>query len=1163
MLTPKKPLTTVKKGSISRKTSSDLNEKPGNTFIEPNIQPGFLSGLFGNVDTLKPDSVSGWVIDVERPTESLNVTIYFNGIAIAHGITDTYRPDISKITQVSANCGFHIKWDKKKISMAIVNLKKNQLCPITICPDDGTRSLGIPITPSVATIQDWLKTDPVDGHLDQVDSNLSVTGWAVDPSKDCSARVEIFLDGVIVIEKDANLPRPDFILSKPDYVMSGFKIQIPRKALTRLVSKVEARVNGFLLPGSPIKLDITKKISISIPKIENGKLLIQLELNGWPGEAIEGELQIDGRMVEVLKLKAVHDKTDTTKKFEGHWTLPKHLIDGQPHVYVFSVPFGNSVVRSDASILSYPQYSIHIDKADMNVISGWTYRHDRSSSLQLNLTRNGVLENFSSANITRIDVWESSDLAPKNTGFNFILNSTPNTLAVEFELVDVETDIAVVSIAICSPYENLVALANDLVSSHSLYATIASRAVLSQIIMKADGELACSIKKCPSPKRSHHASEEVDIIIPVYGGAIETVECIESVLAAKNKTLGRIIVVNDCTPDKLIEEYFTVLEKRDRDDLVVIHRTTNGGFSEAVNIGMIVAGDRDVILLNADTVVQSGWIDRLAAAASGDSRIGTVTPLSNNAEICTIPYLCKSLPVSEPALAVEVDHAAATVNAGKVIDIPVAIGFCMYIRRQCIDEIGLFDAATWGRGYGEEVDFCLKASAHGWRHVMTGDTFVVHRGNVSFGDEKFERIKESAKKISELYPFYEQVIQRFLAADPGAEVRRKLNIELIGNALPQKRILHVTHGFGGGTEQYLKDMLTLNIEAGYTPLVLRFMDTGTAELDVELADTRLAGFFADEHQEKYAAHEIEAIKTNIVKLGFERLHIHAPFGVSFGLLEWLSTTFPFNITIHDYAWICPRASLTTSGGRYCGEPQVEQCNSCVQFYKPHSGLKHLVKEVDGNIANYRERFSKIIARAETVFVGADDVEQRMKRHGMLGNYKAIPHPAPKDSVFAISRNLANQSFNGGQIKIALFGGISDIKGFHVLLECAEYAFKNKLPLQFIVFGYTMDDALCLTLPNIELLGKYKEEELEDLVQQHQPHLSFFPNQWPETFSYTLSHSIRLGIWPVVSDIGAPAERVRENQFGATYIRSIEAIDICTLLIDQAICRAKKQNNRMY
>jgi GT2 family glycosyltransferase/glycosyltransferase involved in cell wall biosynthesis len=832
--------------------------------------------------------------------------------------------------------------------------------------------------------------------------------------------------------------------------------------------------------------------------------------------------------------------------------LPEYLIDGHPHVYVFSVRSGEKISRTDATVLSYPKYSLSIDVADSSTISGWLYRHDKASQIQLCMRSSDYPEQHTSTNISRLDVCCAHINAHEHTGFEFRLMEKQVYQGTVFNLYDVETGIDIANIAISMPYESLTSLAIELAKLPT--SSFAKRNDLSQALMRSEGLASYSVKLLP--KVVHKTCpQQVDIIIPIYGGAVETVECLESVLASKNNILTRIIVINDCTLDRDIRNYLELLEKRERNDLIILHRTENGGFSEAVNIGMIAAGDHDVILLNADTVVQSGWIDRIIGVSGTDSRIGTITPFSNNAEICTLPYICKSLPVLDPDLAAEIDNVASSVNAGKIVDIPVAIGFCMYIRRECINEVGFFDAATWGRGYGEEVDFCLKASALGWRHVMACDTFVVHRGNVSFGDEKLERVKVSAKKISERYPFYDHVIQRFLAMDPASKLRRTINIKLINNALPANRILHITHNFGGGTEQYIKDMVILNKEAGHIPFILRFSSTGEASLSTELSGTRLVGLFADHHDEKYTRFETKTILEDIAKLGITKLHIHSPIGISIEFIDFVTANYNFDVTVHDYSWICPRVSLTISNGVYCREPEVKKCSECVKFNKPHPGLQHFVIDAKENIADYRVFFSKLFSRAEKVSCGAKDVVERMQHHGIEGKYIAAAHPVTDGSVFSQTQNLENKWDGRGKISVAMFGGISDIKGFHVLLECAEHVFKKNLPIQFILFGHTMNDDLCRAHSSIKILGRYKEDSLSELVERYRPHLSFFPNQSPETFSYTLSHSLRLGIWPLVSDIGAPAERIRQCEFGAVYPFTLNASEICNFIIEQAILQS--------
>ncbi|MDV6344322.1 glycosyltransferase [Nitrosomonas sp. Is37] len=1128
-----------------------------NVFISGNISGKTGERLFGCIDSIDQAGVKGWIIDVSAPSKQIRLSAYIRKNRVGQVVANIFRPDISEIVKSPAYCGFHLKWDKNLLKETLNDMADDQPCPVLVIPEGEALAIAITATliPSVHEAKSWLGSGIPDGYLECMDENLVVMGWAVAPSQDSPALVELQLNGEAVAQQTATLPRPDFIGKHSDKLHSGFKIALPRASLSRLAFEIEARVDGFLLPNSPVKVDFTNKLTIKILGIKNQE--IQAELTGWPGAALDGELHVDGRYFSTINFNPSSESQGGTYHCAGRLALPPQFVDGQPHVYFVCIREGEAVVRSDARVIAYPTYSVHIDWADFNRIVGWAFRHDRKNPLTLSITSPERTKRTFQTQITRDDVLSAFPNAIVTSGFALTFPVTQLSGAISYILQDEETGITLARVSVASPYDVMCELAYDMAKSDSETTRVRLQTVMSKLVMRSGGGVEFTSKTMPPPQRAQSPAE-IDVIIPVYGGVAETMECIESVLAAKNETPSRIVIVNDCTPDSFIKDYLNDLEKRGHENLLIIHRTINGGFSEAVNIGMIVAADRDVILLNADTVVQSGWIDRLVSSAKSDPRIGTVTPLSNNAEICTVPYQCKSLPVANAALAQEVDRVAATVNAGKYVDIPVAIGFCMYIRRQCLDEIGLFDAATWGRGYGEEVDFCLKATAQGWRHIMTGDTFIVHRGNVSFGDEKLERIKESAKKISARYPFYDQLIQRFIFADPGATIRRAINLALINAVLPSKRILHVTHGFGGGTEQYIEDMSALNIEAGYTPIVLRFNDTGKSELDIELTETRLSGFFADQHREIYSENEIEALKSDIDKLGIERLHLHAPFGMPMHLLEWLTDTYPTIITIHDYAWICPRVTLTTPGGRYCQEPPVEQCRRCIDFFQPHTGLQHFVEDAQGDIAQYRKAFSRILAKAETVIAGARDVVQRMEHHGMQADYKIVPHPTPRDSVFNKQVKVNEGISKNGIVKVALIGGISEIKGYHQLVECAMEAERRRLPIEFIVFGITVDDSQLARYSNVTILGAYKEDELEELMLVHRPHLAFFPNQWPETFSYTLSHAFRFGLWPIVTDMGAPAERVRAAGFG-TVLEVARVGEILDAILDLTVTALSNEN----
>lgn len=594
----------------------------------------------------------------------------------------------------------------------------------------------------------------------------------------------------------------------------------------------------------------------------------------------------------------------------------------------------------------------------------------------------------------------------------------------------------------------------------------------------------------------------VDIIVPVYKGLPETRRCLDSVLAFPQRAAREIVVVDDCSPEPELSAWLRQLAEAG--SITLLQNPVNTGFVNAVNRGMILHPDRDVVLLNSDTEVCGDWLDRLRRCAYSDPRVGTVTPFTNNGTICSYPRFnqANDVPADWPLAAL--DRAFAEANAGSGVELPTAVGFCVYIRRKCLNEVGYFDAQVFERGYGEENEFSLRAAEVGYRHLLCADVFVYHRGSVSFGAETKDLCAEAERKLLERYPNYLQIIGDYCNLDPARFLRRRVDLVRLAHS-SRPRVLFVTHNWGGGTEKHVRDLAKL-LEPEFEVMILR--PTGLDGVSVEWA----------REGEEWSSYfdlprDYPKLLDYLKRLRVARLHVHHVIGLNRHALQLLpDLALPYDFTLHDYYPVCPQYTLSLADGRYCGEPDVAGCNACLAERPALWGL---------DIVTWREWFAGLLAGAERVIVASEDTLARMRRYVPDARYLHMAHPEPERVI------LVPHSPPRGELKILIIGRLSPAKGLYRLEACASDARKRGLPLYFQVIGPA--DWPVRQEPELPLSfsGAYDDADLPVLIGRERPDAIFFPAQWPETYSYTLSYALATGLPIIAPRLGALGERLAD------------------------------------
>ncbi|WP_287805162.1 methyltransferase domain-containing protein [Diaphorobacter sp.] len=711
---------------------------------------------------------------------------------------------------------------------------------------------------------------------------------------------------------------------------------------------------------------------------------------------------------------------------------------------------------------------------------------------QVNSLKQALLEKESSleASLTSNTHLREQSASFQNEAAQFQRNAT----RLQYELARLQTE-----------HSELVAQFKNLENSLVYRATrplASAKRILNQFV--GSSSMRALAVQQPAPQPTQPNPYPVDVIVPVYRGLADTQLCINSVLNSSVRASYRLIVINDCSPEPAVTAW---LRERAAQDtrITLLENDENLGFVGTVNRGMALSEHHDVLLLNSDTEVANDWLDRIRAAAYSDSKVASVTPFSTNATICSYPQFCKDNALPPGYDTASMDALCARTNPGAVVDVPTGVGFCMYIRRDSLCDVGLFDTENFGKGYGEENDFCQRAARRGWRNLHLLDTFVLHTGGVSFGDSKSPREQAAMTTIARLHPNYARNVHAFVQADPARPYRLALDVARIrSTGLPV--VLVVLHDRAGGTVRHVRELAAhLAGQAQFLTLTPGPSDTVLLRMAAQSEGFELAFRLRDQWDD--LLHVLR-------HLGVCHVHYHHLLGHGQQVRDLPALLgVPYDFTVHDYYSYCIHITLTGEDNRYAGEPAPGQC-ACCQPDAP--------APLEGDVARWRGANARLLSGARYVFTPSHDTAHRIRAFAPAAHLHVVPHTDMQpDTPLPAPRALAE----GRPLKVVVIGALSAIKGADVLETAAIEAAHRQAPIEFHLLGFGYRPLRTQPRAALTVHGEYQEADLPGLLAWLQPDIAWFPAQWPETYSYTLSAALQAGLPVAVPDIGAFAERV--------------------------------------
>lgn len=459
----------------------------------------------------------------------------------------------------------------------------------------------------------------------------------------------------------------------------------------------------------------------------------------------------------------------------------------------------------------------------------------------------------------------------------------------------------------------------------------------------------------------------VDIIIPVYNAFEDLKLCVESIYKNTNLVDNRLIFINDNSTDVRIREF---LEQQISERVLVFHNVVNRGFSNNINLGMEQSNVNDVILLNSDTIVTNNWVQKIVACAYSSMAIGTVTPLSNNATLCSVPIFCEENELPDYLTVEDAGKVVESCSMKKYPRITVAHGFCMFIKREVIKAVGAFDAENFGRGYGEENDFCYRAEQMGYIHVMCDDTYIYHSGTRSFvSKEKETYIREHERILQEWYPEQMHNNAVYCRDNPNGFVGENIGIYFdIYNGKPnifyllQSDFREDAENNIGGTQFHVKHLMQelrtksnifVAARNGKYLRVTSYTSVSERVFQYYIGEDSLFPTTRNREIADIIGRILKAFKIDIV-------HVHNTFTTSLDIFyEAEKLGIPILFTVHDYYFICPILRLVDDRKNICNKEEGNKCEKCLQKNK------RITKRI-AFIDMWRTRNSQALEKCQTI-----------------------------------------------------------------------------------------------------------------------------------------------------------------------------------------------------
>jgi O-antigen biosynthesis protein len=960
------------------------------------------------------------------------------------------------------------------------------------------------------------------GRIENCRDNY-VLGWVLpDGHFGDSAKLDIYINDVFFTEAKAELKRSDLLKHGLGNGNNGFKTFLPLPPKPEKIYTIDVCFSGTKIKLKHSPISVTTKGQPAAKSLFQAKITdfqIGGIATGWainhsdPTQNPKVKILVDGAPIGVVQATRLCSSKSTEslgaipKEFQIQ--LPFTLLDNQEHQFeLVLIEEKQTITQSIKMNLIIPRLSIgRIDSWHDNCITGWAVPEGHyGKPTFLDVYLDGTFYQEVRADKPRKDLLKY-ELGNGRNGFEVAMpilpgNKTEYCVDIFYKGTKQQLQRSPIEIS---------------------YSSLPEKS-----LPNPQGRFANLHKN-----KNNFQNQTITIVIPVFNAYEELSQCLKSVF--KHTSLhAKLVIINDCSTDTRIPSLLDWAATYS--NITVLNNQPNLGYTKTINKGISFAQDDDIVLLNSDTEVGPHWLQNLRNAVYHQADIATATAISDNSGAFSVPNVGHANDF--PIWLNNEEMIRAISQNSKIIypETPTGSGFCIYIRREVFNEIGIFDEVSFPRGYGEENDFCMRAVRAGWRNIVDDRTLVYHVRSASFRDEKTSLYDTGRHVVDERYPDYRGQVRVFVHSPQMNVMRYGVRKLIEGKCLtlinkPRPRILFVISTQTGGTPQTNKDLMN-GLQNHYSTMMLRCDATQIAFYDASDGQEVLCESFKLQSPITLTSHqssEYENIVGDLlINYAIEILHVRHIGWHSLSLCRvakqlGIKVIFSF----HDFYTICPTVNLLDENQVFCGGTCTKTEGDCsVPLWKNHNYVPKLKHSF---IKAWREMISSIFPHIDafvTTSISTKNLIEEIYPELRQQNFEVIPHGRDFPQLTKKGNRFSvNQPFDSKPLSILFPGNIHSAKGADLILALKALDIEDRLEFHFLG---TVTEVLKSTGVDH---GCYKREDFNKLVNNIHPSYIGIFSIWPETYCHTLTESWASGKPVIAINLGAVGERIKQHGGG--------------------------------